>query len=109
MSGEPKKPDYTVKSVETVAAGQDLRVRAYTLAPGELIPWHSHSEITDDFFVLSGELTVETRAPAGRHSLGAGERHRVAPGHVHQTSNHGAADCRFLLVQGIGKYDWIKA
>jgi quercetin dioxygenase-like cupin family protein len=106
---EPKKATYTVKNVETVAAGKDVRVRIYTLAPGEIIPWHSHSEISDHFFVLGGELTVETRAPDDRRMLRVGERGRVAPGQVHQTANHGAADCRFLLVQGVGQYDWVKA
>jgi quercetin dioxygenase-like cupin family protein len=102
------KQNYTVKNIETVAAGKDVRVRVFTLAPGEVIPWHSHSEITDEFFVLGGELTVETRAPDGRRVVGPGERDRVTPGQVHQTSNRAANDCRFLLVQGVGKYDWIK-
>ena len=103
------KPGYTVKDVETVAAGKDVRVRLYSLAPGEFIPWHSHTEISDEFFVLGGELTVETRAPDDRRIVTIEERDRVAPGCVHQTSNHGADDCRFLLIQGVGKYDWVKA
>jgi mannose-6-phosphate isomerase-like protein (cupin superfamily) len=101
--------NYTVKNVETVAAGKDVRARLYTLAPGEVIPWHSHSEISDHFFVLGGELTVETRAPDARRTFGVGERFRIDPGHAHQTANRGVHDCRFLLIQGVGKYDWIKA
>jgi quercetin dioxygenase-like cupin family protein len=108
-TAEPKKSTYTVKNVETVAAGKDVRVRVFTLALGETIPWHSHSGISDHFFVLAGELTVETRTPDDRRTLGVGERDRIMPGQVHQTSNHGVADCRFLLVQGVGQYDWIKA
>jgi quercetin dioxygenase-like cupin family protein len=100
------KTEYTVKSVETVVAGTDVRVRLFTLAPGEVIPWHSHTEIADHFFVLAGELTVETRAPDRRLTLSVGERHEIAAGNIHQTSNHAAADCRFLLVQGVGKYDF---
>ncbi len=49
-SAKPKR-NYTVKNVETVAAGTDVRVRLFTLAPGEVIPWHSHSEIADHFFL----------------------------------------------------------
>ncbi len=105
---EPRKPGYSVKNVETVVAGQDVRVRIYTLAPGEVIPWHSHTEIADDFFVLGGALTVETRAPDDRRVIGVGERDRVLPGRVHQTSNRGESDCRFLLIQGVGRYDWVK-
>jgi quercetin dioxygenase-like cupin family protein len=62
---QQKRTDYTVKKVETVAAGKDVQARLFTLSPGEVIPWHSHSEIADHFFVLDGELTVETRAPDG--------------------------------------------
>jgi quercetin dioxygenase-like cupin family protein len=60
---QPKGADYSVKSAETVMAGSDVRVRLFTLGPGEVIPWHSHSEIADEFFVLDGELTVETSGP----------------------------------------------
>lgn len=101
-----KGPNYSVKSAETVAAGNDLRVRLFTLAPGEVIPWHFHSEIVDEFFVLEGELTVETRTPDDRRILGVGERYRVNAQHAHQTLNRGAKDCRFLIVQGVGKYDF---
>jgi quercetin dioxygenase-like cupin family protein len=61
-SVKPAGPNYTVKDVETIAAGKDVRARLFTLAPGEVIPWHSHSEIADHFFILGGELTVETRS-----------------------------------------------
>lgn len=100
------KADYTVKNVETVVAGTDVRTRIFTLAPGEVIPWHTHSQIADHIFVLAGELTVETRAPDRRLTLGVGERHQIAAGNIHQTSNLAAADCRFLLIQGVGKYDF---
>jgi mannose-6-phosphate isomerase-like protein (cupin superfamily) len=65
-----------------------------------------HSEIADEFFVLDGQLIVETRTPDDCRFLGVGERYRVDAGHAHQTSNRGAHDCRFLIVQGVGKYDF---
>ncbi len=105
-NAQPKGSNYSVKNAETVAAGKDLRVRLFTLAAGEVIPWHFHSAIADEFFVLHGELTVETRKPDDCRVLGVGERYRVNPGHAHQTSNRGAHDCQFLIVQGVGKYDF---
>ena len=105
---QPRKPDYPVKHVETVVAGSDVRARLFTLAPGEVIPWHTHNAITDHFFVLEGALTIETRGGDGDHTLAVGERYAVAPGKAHQTRNRGTNDCRFLLIQGVGKYDWIK-
>ena len=106
---QQKRTNYTVKNVETVAAGKDVQARLFTLAPGEVIPWHSHSEIADHFFVLDGELTVETRAPDDYRTLGTGERYQINAGHAHQTSNRGTRDCRFLIVQGVGRYDFLRS
>jgi mannose-6-phosphate isomerase-like protein (cupin superfamily) len=105
---QQKGTNYIVKNVETVAAGKDVQARVFTLAPGEIIPWHCHSEIADHFFVLDGELTVETRAPDDRRTLGIGERYQINAGHAHQTSNRGTRDCRFLIVQGVGRYDFLR-
>ena len=33
-------PSYTVKNIEAIAEGSDMRARLYTLAPGDVIPWH---------------------------------------------------------------------
>jgi cupin domain len=77
---QQKRADYTVKNVETVVAGKDVQARLFTLAPGEVIPWHSHSEIVDHFFVLDGELTVETRAPDDYRTLAIGERYQINAG-----------------------------
>ena len=106
---QQKRTNYTVKNVETVAAGKDVQARLFTLAPGEVIPWHSHSEIADHFFVLGGELTVETRAPDDYRTLGIAERCQIKAGHAHQTSNRGTRDCRFLIVQGVGRYDFLRS
>ncbi len=103
---QPKTASHSVKDVETVMAGKDVRVRLFTLAPGQIISWHSHSEIADEFFVLDGDLTVETRGPDDHRTLSVGERYRVNAQHAHQTSNGGKKDCRFLIVQGVGRYDF---
>jgi quercetin dioxygenase-like cupin family protein len=100
--------DYTVKSVEPVALGADLQVRIFTLAPGEAIPWHFHSNVTDWFFVLAGSLSIETRAPADRQRLGPGARYKVPPKTAHLVANRSDADASFVLVQGVGAYDFLK-
>jgi quercetin dioxygenase-like cupin family protein len=107
--GAPKKPNYNVKKIEAIAIGTDVQARLFTLAPADVIPWHHHSESTDHYFVLRGALTIETRQPDDRRELKIGERHEIRPGTTHLISNRGAQDCEFLLVQGVGKYDWIKA
>jgi quercetin dioxygenase-like cupin family protein len=104
-----RKTDYSVKRIETIANGADVRVRLFTLAPGEIIPWHYHSQSTDHYFVLEGTLTVRTRNPEHLSAVKVGESHRLTPREVHQISNQSARDCRFLLVQGVGALDWVKA
>ena len=100
---------YAVKDIEVVAAGSDLRARLYTLAPGEVIPWHYHSQVSDWYFCLGGTLRVETRAPRADERLSPGGRYEIPPKTAHRISNGSAGgDCRFLLLQGVGEYDFNK-
>jgi quercetin dioxygenase-like cupin family protein len=102
-------PNYQVKNVEPIVASDDIQARVFALAHGDVIPWHYHSESTDHYFVLQGTLTIETRGPDHRRVLISGERYKILPGTAHCISNESAADCQFLLIQGVGKYDWQKA
>jgi quercetin dioxygenase-like cupin family protein len=101
--------NYEVKNVEPVAVSNDVQVRVFTLAHGDIIPWHYHRESTDHYFVLRGILTIETRDPDNRRVLTVGERYKILPGTTHRISNESASECQFLLVQGVGKYDWHRA
>ena len=103
---QPPKANYSVKSIETIVAGSDVRVRLYTLAGGEIIPWHFHTQVTDWYFCLAGRLAVETRSPDNRAVIDAGGSAAIPPDTAHRISNGGRTDCRFLLVQGVGKYDF---
>jgi len=38
-----------------------------------------------------------------------GGRYKITPGTAHLISNKGVTDCLFLLLQGVGKYDFIKS
>jgi mannose-6-phosphate isomerase-like protein (cupin superfamily) len=103
------KQGYKIRDVQVVARGSDVQVRVLTLAPEGLIPWHYHSESNDHYYVLEGALSIETREPDENLSLGVGKSHIVAPGTKHCVSNRGKSDTRFLIIQGVGKYDWLKA
>jgi quercetin dioxygenase-like cupin family protein len=103
-----KPQPYKVRSIHVVAKGADVLVREYTLDPGETIPWHRHSEVSDYYYGLEGRVVIETREPAARHELGAGQTASVTPSTVHQVSNPAKSLCRFLLIQGVGKYDFIR-
>ena len=98
---------YKVRNIHVVARGSDVLVREYTLDPGEAIPWHRHSEVHDYYYALEGEVVVETRDPSTRHELAVGQSANVSPRTIHQVSNSSRRSCRFLLVQGVGKYDFV--
>lgn len=103
------KTHYQVKNVEPVMIGSDMQARLFTLAPDDVIPWHRHPETADHYFVLAGELTVSTRSPADTRAVTAGRNYRIAPGRPHRIANRSAADCQFLLLQGVGAVGWVKA
>ena len=98
---------FTVQDSEIVAETDELRVSRFALAPGEVIPWHYHSHVRDRYVGLEGEITVETRTPRGTHKLVPGGEHEVAPKVAHRVSNQGTSVARFLLVQGLGEYDFV--
>ena len=104
-----ERSNYQVKRVEPVMVGSDMEARLFTLAPRDMIPWHCHSECADYYFVLEGTLTIMTRKLKREKTVRVGNRYRIAPGTPHVISNRSGADCRFLLLQGIGKRDWINA
>ena len=108
------QPPYSIAKREVIAETDNLRVVLMTLAPGEATPWHHHSEITDTTFALTGAVRVEIRLETGperleRRELFPGAPCCIKPGTVHRVVNAGGDPCSFLLVQGLGKYDFLKA
>lgn len=99
---------YQVKKVSVIAKGTDVLVREYVLGPGEFVPWHHHTQVSDHYYSLDGVVLIETRAPAARHELNPGESATVTPPTRHHVSNSSAQPCRFLLIQGVGTYDFVK-
>jgi quercetin dioxygenase-like cupin family protein len=78
-----------------------------TLGNGQKVPWHHHSNVTDTFLCMDGPMQVETRNPETRTVLRPGERTAVPAGRPHEVSGVDGGPCRFLIVQGVGKYDFV--
>ena len=72
-----------VAGYETAMEGEDMRAVVLTLDPGQTVPWHYHSTITDSFVCLKGPMVVETRAPRNTYVLNPGERCAVPPKTAH--------------------------
>lgn len=97
------------RNLKVLAQTSDVRIVEYTLNPGDRHPWHRHSEVTDRIYCLEGLIGVDTKEPAHQFRLNPGENCEVPVGTVHHVSNQGAGTSRYLLVQALGKYDYVRA
>ena len=105
MEKRPRVTELQVSGFETVMEGMDMRAVVLTLAAGECVPWHYHSDISDVFFCLDGPMIVETRAPRDLTELETGGRYAVPPRTAHYVRGKDNGPCRFLILQGTGVYD----
>ena len=99
--------DYTIAGRELVAEGTDLRVQVLTLAAGQCVPWHYHTHIQDTFYVIEGRLRLFLREPKQEVHLGPGDTYSVQPRRPHLVANGGDGSATFLVLQGIGEYDYV--
>ena len=83
-STAPKKRSYEVAEYETWAETPDLRMVVLTLAAGQEVPWHWHSNVSDTFFCMQGPMVIETRAPRAVVELKPGETHVVPAKRAHR-------------------------
>ena len=91
---------------EVILETENVRVRILALAAGQATAWHFHTEVTDKMFCLKGRIAVESLGPQERVELCMGERCEVAVERVHRVVNLGPDSAKYLLVQGIGRYDF---
>ena len=97
---------YTVDSIDILVELPELVISEITLSAGQEVPWHYHNNVTDTFYGLSGCTSVRY-GPHGKADLNPGETVAVPAGTPHRVESLGEGSCRFLLIQGIGKYDFI--
>jgi mannose-6-phosphate isomerase-like protein (cupin superfamily) len=91
---------------EVIIKTENVRVRIVELGSSEVASWHAHSEVTDNMFCLSGRMFVRMKDPDEEMFLEPGERCTVAQGRTHQVVNAQATRTTYLLVQGVGRYDF---
>ena len=86
-----------------------VRVRILTLEKGSAIPWHHHTRVTDHTFCLEGEIEIHLREPEEILTLTPGEHHQIQPHRIHTIVNPTETPARYLLIQGVGEYDFVGA
>ncbi len=84
-----------------------FRINELQISATQKVPWHYHNNIRDTFYVLEGRLRIFLRDPKEEVRLGPGETYTVAPRRAHLVTNGGEASATFLVLQGIGEYDYV--
>src|SRR3990172_9361912 len=91
---------------EVLIQTDNVSVRILELEAEEALPWHYHSEVTDYIFALDGEIEIQLRSPDETVALTPGQRCKVSTGRVHRVVNMCQRKTKYLLIQGVGKYDF---
>lgn len=98
---------YEVERRAQHAARPGFRINELQISPLQTVPWHYHSNIQDTFYVIEGQLRLFLREPKEEVRLGPGETYSVQPRRPHLVTNGGDCSATFLVLQGIGEYDYV--
>jgi quercetin dioxygenase-like cupin family protein len=98
---------YEVERRARHAERPGFRINELQISPTQQVPWHCHSTIQDTFYVLEGEVRLFLRDPKEDVRLRPGETYAVRPGRAHLVTNPGTRSATFLVLQGIGEYDYV--
>jgi quercetin dioxygenase-like cupin family protein len=83
-----------------------LRVAEYRMEPGISGQEHFHSAVDELCVCLEGVLTV-SRQGSSTQRLKPGERVLIPAGQIHRLYGAQECECRYLVIQGVGAYDFI--
>jgi quercetin dioxygenase-like cupin family protein len=89
------------------AARPGFRIAELQISPTQQVPWHYHSNVHDTFYVLSGSIRIFLQDPKEEVRLAQGQTFAVPPKRPHLVTNAGDTPAVFLVLQGIGEYDFV--
>ena len=98
---------YEVERRDQHAARPGFRIQEIQISKTQKVPWHYHNNVQDTFYVLGGNLKLFLREPKEEVRLGPGDTYSVKPGRPHLVVNGGEGSATFLVLQGIGEYDFV--
>ena len=98
---------YEVERRAEHAARPGFRITELQISPTQKVPWHYHNNIQDTFYVLDGTLRLFLREPKEEVRVGPGETYTVKARRPHLVTNGGDSSATFLVLQGIGEYDFV--
>jgi len=98
---------YEVEHRAQHAARPGFRIQELKISKTQKVPWHYHNNVQDTFYVLEGELRIFLQEPKEEVRLRPGETYAVRPRRAHLVTNGGEGSATFLVLQGIGEYDYV--
>ena len=98
---------YEVERRQQHAARPGFRINELQISPTQQVPWHYHTNVQDTFYVLEGSIRIFMRDPKEEITLKPGETYSVPPRRPHLVINGGDTSATFLVLQGIGEYDFV--
>jgi quercetin dioxygenase-like cupin family protein len=98
---------YEVERRALHAQRPGFRISELQISKTQKVPWHHHSNVQDTFYVLQGSIRIFMQDPKENVTLKPGETHSVAPRRPHLVTNAGEGSATFLVLQGIGEYDFV--
>ena len=98
---------YEVERRARHAERPGFRITELQISPAQQGPWHSHTNVQDTFYVLEGEIRLFLRDPKEDVRVTPGQTYAVRAGRPHLVTNPGPGSATFLVLQGIGEYDYV--
>jgi len=106
-SVQDASPLYEVERRAEHAARPGFRITELQISKTQKVPWHYHSNVQDTFYVLEGELRIFLQNPKEEVRLKPGETYTARARRPHLVTNGGNTSATFLVLQGIGEYDFV--
>ena len=98
---------YEVERRQYHAGRPGFRINELQISPTQKVPWHYHTNTGDTFYVIEGSIRIFLQDPKEQIALAPGETYSVPPRRPHLVANGGNTSATFLVLQGIGEYDFV--
>ena len=95
-------------SNQDIIRTENVLVREMELENGATTEWHYHTAVNDYFVCLTGVVRVESKSPDEVIVLYPGRHLEIKPPQVHRVINVHTDKSEYMLVQGVGAYDFKK-
>jgi quercetin dioxygenase-like cupin family protein len=98
---------YEVERRTRHAERPGFRISELQISPKQKVPWHFHTNVGDTFYVLQGSIRIFMREPKEDVTLEVGDSFSLKAKRPHLVTNAGDKSATFLVLQGVGDYDFV--